>query len=86
MRYKDDGYNYNVVDITVKNDDLMCTFIPKRGLGLKKQTLVIKDFRETTPCEIISEYPDMGNHFEDGLIKTYKSLGLHLGYTRHYLF
>ena len=85
MRYKDDGYTYSVVDIEAKGDDLVCTFIPKRGLGLKRQALVIKDFRETTPCEIIAEYPDMGNHFEDGLIKTYKALGLHLGYMRHYL-
>lgn len=85
MKFKDNEYDYNVIDITQKGEDLICTFFPKRGLGLKKQTLTIRDFRQTTAREVLSACPDMGRHFEDGILKTYKSLGVHLGFMRNYL-
>lgn len=81
LTLKDHGYFYSKFDFYVTGDNLMI-----RMSGKYMETLwhVIKDFRQYTSLQVITEV-DWGRHWEDGIQKLWHEMDLDLGYVKRIL-
>lgn len=82
--FKDKEYFYPTIEFTLDRGDLIIRFIPARGLKHKKKRLRVKRFKERSAAHLLNKYPNLGRHFEIGVLTVYRDLGLPL-YNKHTL-
>lgn len=72
---------YNKILFNVVGNDLVVSFMRFNERKPRVEPIILSNFKQTTVTDILSQYPEMGRHFEDGIFEIWKFFGLNFGYT-----
>lgn len=91
--YKNNDFIFNKILILNDENNIYLKFIPNRNLKLNIIYLIILNYKENNPVNIFNNLYgidnditySLGMHFEDAILKFYKSKNLNLGFIKKIL-